>query len=99
MPASAKMVFKGKIFEVWQWQQKMYNGTTQTFERLKRPDTVQVIPVVGSKILTQRQEQPDQSAPFFSFPGGRCDEREDPLAAVKRELLEETGYVSKEWQL
>lgn len=99
LPANSKMVFKGKIFDVWQWEQKMYDGTIEIFEKLRRPNTAQVITVVGDKILIQTQEQPDRKKSFNSIPGGRCDGDEDPLAAAKRELLEETGYVSDDWEL
>ncbi len=99
LPLNAKMVFKGKIFEVWQWDQKMFDGSVEIFERLKRPDTAQVIPIVGDKILIQEQEQPDKPYSFTSIPGGRCEEGESSLAAAKRELLEETGYVSDNWLL
>ncbi len=98
MPPDAKMVFKGVIFEVWQWQQKMFDGSVRTFERLKRPDTVEVIAVVGDKILIQHQEQPD-SGQFISVPGGRCDPGEESKTSAMRELLEETGYVSDDWEL
>jgi 8-oxo-dGTP pyrophosphatase MutT (NUDIX family) len=98
MPANAKMVFKGKIFEVWQWEQQQYDGSTRTFERLKRPDTVEMLAVVGDKILVQDEEQPDTSE-FLSMPSGRVDEGEEALPAAKRELLEETGYASDDWQL
>jgi len=33
------------------------------------------------------------------FPGGCIGEREDPLEAAKRELLEETGYTAREWRV
>jgi len=31
IPKDAKLVFKGKIFDVYQWQQKVYDGTTVTY--------------------------------------------------------------------
>lgn len=98
MPPNAKLAFKGTIFEVWQWEQELFDGTTATFERLKRPDTATVIPVVGDKILILDEQQPGTDV-FISFPGGRCDDGEDGLAAAKRELLEETGYASDDWQV
>ena len=33
------------------------------------------------------------------FPAGTVDDGEEPLAAIQRELLEETGYASDEWHL
>jgi len=99
LPAHARRVFKGVIFEVWQWEQKMFDGSVQTFERLKRPNTAVVIPTVGNKILLQLQEQPHSPRPFASFPGGRIEEGEDPLVGAKRELIEETGYKSDDWFL
>lgn len=99
LPLNAKRVFKGEIFEVWQWEQKMYDGTMEIFEKLKRSNTAEVIATVGDKILIQAQSQPDKSEAFTSIPGGRCEEGEEPLATAKRELLEETGYVSDDWDL
>ena len=98
IPLHAKLMFKGKIFDTYQWEQQMYDGSFVTFERLKRSCTAAVIPIVGDKILITEQEQPDTHL-FISLPGGRCDENEDPLVAAQRELLEETGYVSDDWIL
>jgi len=98
-PEHARRVFKGVLFEVWQWDQKMYDGSTEVFEKLKRADSVNVIPVIGDNILIQEQEQPDKPMPFPSLPGGRCEEGEDALSAARRELLEETGYESDDWEL
>jgi ADP-ribose pyrophosphatase len=97
-PENAKRVFQGEIFDVWQWEQKLFDGSTATFECIERPDTVSVIAAVGEKIIVQEQEQPDRSA-FFSVPGGRVDhDAKDPLAQAKRELLEETGFISDDWE-
>ena len=102
LPSGAKLVFKGKIFEVYQWEQKMYDGTTETFERLKRPDTVVIIPVVGDKILIIDEEQPNgaESLSYVDFPAGRADEAGAAIPdEAKRELLEETGYSADDWTL
>lgn len=99
IPKNAKRVFKGVVFDVWQWKQKMFDGSVEIFEKLRRPDTVNVIPVVGDKILILRQRQPDWKKDKTTIAGGRIDEGEKPLAAAKRELLEETGYASNDWVL
>lgn len=99
LPSDAKMVFKGKIFDVYQWEQKMFDGSYETFEKLKRPDTVVVFPILpNGKILLTKQEQPGIK-PFIGAAGGRVDEGEEILDAAKRELLEETGYEAKEYVL
>lgn len=97
LPKGAKRVFKGMIFDVYHWQQRQFDGSTRTFEMLKRPDTAQVIAVRDNKIMVCRQEQPGQK-PFWSIPGGRVEPNETPLAAAKREMLEETGYASDDWK-
>ncbi len=100
VPHNAELVFKGIIHEVYQWQQKMYDGTYETFEMLKRPDTVKVIAVKDGKLVILKQTQPDDEEYFYDVPGGRHDdESEDELQAAQRELLEETGMSFREWKL
>jgi len=99
IPENAKKVFKGIIFDVYQWEQKDYDGKVKTFEKLKRPDTALIIPVTKEgKIIIAKQEQPGKSS-FTGLVGGRLDEDEEPLEAAKRELLEETGYEAEDWLL
>ncbi len=99
VPNNAVCVFKGVIYDVYQWQQKMYDGSFTTFEMLKRPDTLKVIAVHGSKIVITEQEQPGLGH-FYDLPGGRHDrEDEDELDGAKRELVEETGMSFRNWKL
>jgi len=35
----------------------------------------------------------------LGFPGGNIEKKENPIQAIKRELLEETGYIAKNWKL
>jgi ADP-ribose pyrophosphatase len=98
LPEQAKKVFQGKIFSVHQWEQEMFDGSTETFEMLKRPSTIQIIVTQGDKILLNRQSQPHKHD-YLSLYGGRAEENEDPLVTAKRELLEESGLTSEDWEL
>lgn len=95
----ATRVFKGIIFDVYHWQQPRFDGTTATFEMLKRPDTIKIIAVKDGKLVAITDEQPGRE-PKLTLPGGRHDvETETELDCAKRELLEETGMVFGTWKL
>jgi 8-oxo-dGTP pyrophosphatase MutT (NUDIX family) len=99
IPDNAKKVFGGVLFDVYQWEQELFDGTKTLFEKLKRPDTVVVFPVLDDgKIILTEQEQPGKEA-FIGATGGRVDKGEDILEAAKRELLEESGYEASEFVL
>ena len=99
IPKNAKKVFQGEIFSVYQWKQKMFDGSFKIFERVKRQDTVIVIATVKNKVVILKQRQPGTSW-YYSTPAGRMDiPGEKPFAAAKRELLEETGMTSKDFFL
>lgn len=99
IPNNAKKVFDGVLFDVYQWEQELFDGTKTIFEKIKRPDTVVIFPVLddGTILLTE-QEQPGKT-PFIGAAGGRVEEGEDVLEAAQRELLEETGYEASEFIL
>jgi 8-oxo-dGTP pyrophosphatase MutT (NUDIX family) len=99
VPDDATRAFQGMIFDVYQWPQKLYDGSEHTFEMLKRTDTVSVMCIVDGKILVIDDEQPHLGL-RRSFPGGRVDAEDASVeAAARREILEETGYTFKDWRL
>lgn len=98
IPKDAKLVFKGKIFDTYQWEQEVYDGTSEIYEGLKRPNTIQIIPTIGDKVYLSYEEQPNKPL-SHTFLGGRAEEGEEPLVTAKRELLEEAGFESSDWEL
>jgi hypothetical protein len=46
IPENAKLAFKGIIFEVWQWEQKMFDGSIEIFERIWRSPSVNILAIV-----------------------------------------------------
>ncbi len=92
VPESAQIAFEGKIFDVYQWEQKLYDGTTHTFEKIVRQDTAVIYPILeDGRILLIKDSQPQRDT-VITAPSGRLEPGEYPEAAILRELLEETGY-------
>lgn len=99
IPPHATKVFSGQIFDVYQWQQPLFDNSLATFEALKRTGTVCVIPILDDgQILLTDQEQPDRG-PFIGTAGGRVEPGEAPEQAALRELEEETGYTADKLEL
>lgn len=91
-PKESKKVFQGTIFSVWQWKQKLFDGSTAIFEGIGRVDTVHTIGILDDgRILLIDDEQPHRKS-IITPAGGMVDQGEAPEAAAKREFLEETGY-------
>jgi ADP-ribose pyrophosphatase len=91
-PVGAAKVYKGEVYDIWQWQQELYDGSKATFEGLARPDTAHTIGILPNRtILLVEDEQPDREA-VITPAGGRLKDGEKPGEGARREFLEETGY-------
>lgn len=93
VPDSARLVFEGDIFDTYQWDQTLYDGSTKIFEKVVRNDTAVIYPVLpDGKILLIKDSQPQRDT-IITAPSGRLEEGEKPDEAILRELLEEAGYM------
>lgn len=95
----AAKVFSGTRFDVYQWPQKLFDGSIETFEIVKRNDTVIVIPVIGDEIAIVKEVQPHWEKPGHTLVAGMVNPEEDLGVAARRELEEETGLIFENYHL
>jgi ADP-ribose pyrophosphatase len=98
IPDHAKCVFKGVLHEVWQWEQEQFDGSFKTFECVRRRDGLTVLAITKDKKFIISLEEHPGYQPFYSMPGGNIEEGQTRLQGAQRELLEETGYESDNWE-
>ena len=101
IPREAELVFRGEIYKVYQWPQKMPDGSVKTFEMLRRPDTVMVIALdQAGDVLVIDEKQPGGIVRKNHLPVGRVGPSDESvLVAAQRELREETGCTFANWRL
>ncbi len=69
--------------------------TPNPFYVLDAPDWINVIPLLADeRVVMIRQYRFGTESETLEIPGGMCDVEEDPAAAARRELLEETGFAA-----
>lgn len=70
----------------------------KNFHRVEFPNSVMIVLRKNKNYLLLKENRIGLRSKSFSFPGGHIDENETPLKAAKRELLEETGIIAKNWK-
>jgi ADP-ribose pyrophosphatase len=69
------------------------NGTCQDFEIKKEGEAVCALALTpDNKVILAQQFRPGPEKVLLELPGGVVNSGEEPLVAMGRELLEETGY-------
>ena len=97
IPPHAEKVYQGVLHSVYHWQQELFDGSFATFEAVKRSPSVTTIALTTEgKVLIIEETQPYNGS-YTTLPGGAA-ESDDLLKEAQRELLEETGYKSDDWQ-
>ena len=102
---SSKLAYKGKVFSVFQDKVEEPGGHINTREVIRHNGSVVILAVDESNnpddpdVILERQYRHAARQVLIELPAGRVDQGEKPLAAAKRELIEETGYRARRWTL
>jgi ADP-ribose pyrophosphatase len=96
---SRRTIFRGKVFSLTTELVREPNGITAPRDVIHHPGSVVILAVDNKKrALLERQYRHAARKYLWELPAGRIDPGESPLAAAKRELLEETGYTARRWR-
>jgi len=95
---ASETVFQGKLLQVKCDSVRLPDGKAATREYVEHNGAVMIIPLLDSgELVMERQYRYVLHQHCLEFPAGKIDLGEEPLATGRRELLEETGYVAREW--
>lgn len=91
-------LLKGHFLHVVRETVRLPDGAAATREFVLHPGAVAVVPLLDDgRIVLERQYRHPTRQVHIEIPAGKLDAGEEPLACGQRELLEETGYVAREW--
>ena len=99
---SSQTVYRGPVF--WVTSDKVIepSGVRARRDIVRHTGSVVILATTGSardpKVLLEYQYRHAADSYLWELPAGRIDKGEQPLAAAKRELLEETGYRARKWK-
>ena len=100
---SSKTVYRGPVFQVTCDQVVEPSGVKARRDTVRHSGSVVILAVderrgAEPRVLLARQYRHPAQRFLWELPAGRIDEGENPLAAAKRELREETGYAAERWK-
>lgn len=92
-------VYNGKIFNIQKRTIKLQSGKKIQREIIKHPGSVAIIPFLDNEtiILIEQYRNAIEKA-ILEIPAGTLEINEKPIECARRELLEETGYLAKNFR-
>ena len=90
----SQSIFEGRILHVFDDTVTLPNGQAASRELIRHVGAVCVIPLLADgRVIVERQYRYPVGKVLTEIPAGKLNSKEeDPAAAVRRELKEETGY-------
>jgi len=89
---SKNLIFKGKVFTVYDDDVKLPDGSISHREVLDHSGGVCILAQIEDEVLMVRQYRYAVGKEMLELPAGKLEKNENPLPAAVRELQEETGY-------
>jgi len=102
---SSKLSFKGRVFNVYTDKIEEPDGHRHIKDVVRHNGSVVMLAVdertnpADPDVILERQYRHAAGQYLIELPAGSRDPGEAPLAAAKRELIEETGYRAKKWTM
>lgn len=91
---SSRLIYSGRAIKLRVDTVQMPGGRQTTREIVEHTECVAIVPIdVDGNVLLIRQFRKPVEKELLEIPAGGIDPGEDPEAAVRRELREETGYL------
>lgn len=95
----SELVFKGRMLRVQRDKVLCPDGKERSREYILHPGAGLAVPVLDDgRFVMIRQYRHALKQVFLEFPAGKLDAGEASSSAVKRELVEETGYEAATWK-
>lgn len=92
------LVYEGDFLQVRKDTVRLPDGSRSQREYLNHPGAVAVLALLDNgNLVLERQYRYAAGQEFIELPAGKIDPGEAILETARRELLEETGYVAREW--
>lgn len=93
-----RLFYKGRKFNFEVNRLRLPNKIEGEWECVRHPGGALAVPVTPEgKLVLVRQYRFAVQGRILEFPAGTLEPDEEPLATVKREIEEETGYSAKKW--
>lgn len=102
---SSELAFKGRVFNVFTDTLLEPGGHRHTKDVIRHNGSVVMLAVDERKnpadpdVILERQYRHAAGQYLIELPAGSRNPGEVPLAAAKRELIEETGYRARRWTM